>query len=111
MSDDKETAFAAVVGMLAGPWIVAGLLAFLVAGIAYETWVAMTIWGWFSPWTLPFTLVQAIGMNVAISLIVRQVKPKDDREGAALLGVAVSFYFLAPTLALGTMWCLRWVMA
>lgn len=76
--------------------------------LAYETWAAMTIWSWFSPWELPFTLVQGIGMNLAVSLCVRQGRhTSDDRTDETKILDGLMFYLVTPTLALAICAILR----
>lgn len=77
--------------------------------LAYETWVAMTIWSWFAPWALPFTLWQGVGMNLAASLIFRQaIHTKDERASKEKFNDAFSYAVAGPTASLILAWILRW---
>jgi hypothetical protein len=108
VSDDiQKDAFAALGGMVA----VAGVLALPLAGTFYETWIAMTIWRWFAPWALPFTLAQGVGMNMAVSLIFRHAPHgKDTRTEAERWGVMAMHLLILPTVTLWFAWLLHaWI--
>jgi hypothetical protein len=105
-SDLQKDTFAATGGCVAA----VGVLLLVPVSTFYETWVAMTIWGWFAPWALPFTLVQGVGMNTAVSLITRSMThAKDERTTVERWRALLLFYMITPTMALGFAWFIRWV--
>lgn len=85
------------------------IVAFIIACLAWETWCAMTLWNWFAPWPLPMNLPAAMGMNVAVSLIVRgATKAKDERSHSEQFRDLCLFYGFAPAVALLIGVVLRW---
>lgn len=69
----------------------------------WETWVAMTIWGWFAPWPLPFGLVAGTGLNIAVSLVFRGMpRMKDERTSGEKVRDSVLFLLVSPLIALCT---------
>jgi hypothetical protein len=88
------------------------LIVMLLPFMVFETWVAMTIWGWFSPWALPFTLVEGTGMNMAASTVFRSRSRADaflKEKPSTWLALKSSFswYVGVPITALFFAWVLR----
>ncbi len=99
MADD-DGATRAVCGCL--------VLLLMCPAIWAETAAAMTIWSWFAPWPLPFSLAQGMGMNLAVSLVTRSAThAKDDRTAIEQCAAFVVFHFIAPAFALGLAWVIH----
>lgn len=106
-ADDNPVLHALAMALMA-PWVIALLLGLSTLGLVYETWAALTILAWFAPWPMPVTFWQAVGINAAVSLVVRHGKRgKDDREASELLRDSMAHWFIVPTTLLASMWVLR----
>lgn len=84
-------------------------LAALVAGLFVETWCALRIWGWYAPagW-LTLGLVQAVGMNMAVSLILRGLTyPPKDQTDVERWTKLILHYYLTPLMGLGIAWMVK----
>ena len=95
--------------VLLAPVIIPAVFVFMMSLQVYETWVAMTLWNWHAPWPLPFGLVQGFALNIAVSLILRQMpRQSEERKGAKLWKEVAMFYLVGPTMVLGIGWLLLW---
>jgi hypothetical protein len=94
---------------LLGVLLIVPAVAIVVLGMLwFETWAAMTLWGWFAPWPLPFGLAAAMGMNMAVSLIVRSAtRAKDERTSLEKWQGAFEHTVVVPLCALATGWVLK----
>jgi hypothetical protein len=99
-----------IIGYAVALPVVAAFTAALIFGaLFYETWVAMTLWNWFAPWTLPFSLIAGVGMNMAASIIFRNsTRAKDERTTTERLTAIAEHCFGVPTTALVVGWLLHW---
>lgn len=80
----------------------------MMAGSFWETWVALTLWAWASPWgPLPITLAQAVVLNFSVSMIFRRMdvtKEEHQVKGSESFKRIFMFAFVSPAMALGLGW-------
>lgn len=105
MNDDAGDDVLKAIGVLA---LIPVATLFTLSCCVFETWCALAIWRWFAPWPLPLTLVQATGMNIAVSLVVRQMqRGKDERSLGRIGADTITHGFIAPLIMLFAAWMLR----
>ena len=100
--DDTSMKVGCVLGLVAA--------AMTVPAYVYETWAALTIWGWLVQVPVPYTLTQLTGANMAVSLVLRpgHRKSSSDEKATETFARLVGNWWVVPTVALGFAWLYAW---